>query len=341
MASLASRYAAGEHEQVWREINAEDLPLEERYALRGVPSEADVEDVMRQTFERVARNVDRLIERLPELGYRFESEAGRYAVPLPPRRPCGDHCVKAKASVEDRLDDPVFDDAWPLALSVFGDVVGIVDLRQRYPATEFTEKETRQLISDTQKELPDSALEGWPEGNQLTGFAESLSAVIEENRNPERDAQRDRAEAQDRAPHPFADDPVISRLGDWYPLEVSLDYLAYELTEDEQDVTPLKDGGIALVGEFAASFEHKANFSGAENPWFAFPSNRVDPIVHAEGIRVPFSTYLRRMFARGGFYGTPRPLTRDQDINLLEVEPGIWLPDHPVFTDLAAMMEPF
>ncbi|MEO0945904.1 MAG: hypothetical protein AAFY06_13870 [Pseudomonadota bacterium] len=69
-----------------------------------------------------------------------------------------------------------------------------------------------------------------------------------------------------------------------------------------------------------------------EQVWheIAFPANRVDPIVRA-GIGLPFTNCLRRIFERGG----------DNKISLGEVEPGIWSPEHPIFEELAPMMEPF
>ncbi len=86
MTSLAARYVAGEHEAVWAELDrhadwttpiSRGPGLATDFAYRRSPTPDEVEEVMRMTFERVARNVDRVIERLREVGYRFESEAGR------------------------------------------------------------------------------------------------------------------------------------------------------------------------------------------------------------------------------------------------------------------------
>ena len=89
----------------------------------------------------------------------------------------------------------------------------------------------------------------------------------------------------------------------------------------------MEGGGLAIPVVFAPSFEHKANVSGAINPCFKLPAATFDPVVHAEGIALPFTTYLRRVFRRGGFSGCR--VGQAGRGPLREVEPGIFLPDHP------------
>ena len=105
-------------------------------------------------------------------------------------------------------------------------------------------------------------------------------------------------------------DPIVETLGDWDPFQIDFVFLQYEIGEEEAELLPLPEGGLALQPAFAGSFEHKANISGAWNPNLRLPSYRVDPMIYAEGIALPFTTYLRRTFARGGFFGTPRPFFR-------------------------------
>lgn len=292
MTSLAARYAAGEHEAVWRELDRHTLSVGENSAL-GLghpPGPAEIEDIMRQTFERVARNTDRVIERLRGIGYRFECEAQS---PLEaPRRPADSAVSDAAIAVEDRFGDlPAFQpDAafstatpFPTALLWFGQIVGSVDLRQEFAAAAF-------------------------------------GAAPASGGNP--------------------GDPGQPRLGDWDPLQVHFDYLAYDVSDPARALTPLDDGGLALVAEFAPGFEHKANVSGAIDMHLRLPANRIDPIVFGEGIALPFTTYLRRVFSRGGFFGIPRKVRDDQRLDR-EVEPGIFLPDHPVFASLSRDLEPF
>ncbi|MCP3971095.1 MAG: hypothetical protein GY717_12410 [Rhodobacteraceae bacterium] len=371
MPSLTARYAAGEHEEVWRLLDRRWLSVGEGYTLFDIPdpSETKVEDIMRQTFERVARNVDRLTGRLRDYGYRFESEAGRLRDPRPPRTPCGKELETAIAETEERFGDlPAFDHLpgpFPPALIFFGQIVGNVDLSQRYPY-EFSANETETIVREQLEKLSPEELQKFtfsdPEASQLVNdFLPVLQKALrdlEEARSPEELAAARKSEAArliDGLPHLHDDDPVLSRLGNWDPLEVEFTYLAYMIGEEESELSPVETGGLALAAEFAASFEHKANISGAYNPAIHLPAARYDPIVHAEGIRLPFTTYLRRSFARGGFFGTPRTYFRATgfDLNsgshlpreswppIKEVEPGIWIPEHPVLADLVRNLEPF
>jgi hypothetical protein len=111
------RYQAGEHEAVWRELaalgeisNAEIL--------------ADAEAVARETMSRVARNIDFLIPRLRQDGFRFgESGGGRRAASGEPLR------NPPTEAVQERI-------AWlestcgrlPLSLKVWFQQVGGVNL---------------------------------------------------------------------------------------------------------------------------------------------------------------------------------------------------------------------
>ena len=89
---------------------------------------------MRETFARVARNTDRVIERLRDIGYRFECEVGRYQEAVPPRSPASD-VAELSALIEaqygalasySHLPGP-----FPIALLWFERIVGRVDLTQR------------------------------------------------------------------------------------------------------------------------------------------------------------------------------------------------------------------
>lgn len=335
MASLAARYKSGNHAAVWRELDQHWLSVSEQFNLFSAspaPSADEIEDVMRQTFERVAHNTDLVIGRLRDTGYRFECESGRHTDAKPPRTPCQKNHIIAQAAIEGRFGDmPVFQDnigPFPMALTCFADIVGNVDLRQRYPVDKNMSFEDiiAQLPNDPPIDLTDDM------AKQMEFLAEILEKPL-----PDDPAEKTRLlviQQEDAIAHPQADDPVVSRLGDWDPFEFDMDYLLYEISEEEAEMLPKEDGGLALIAEFAASFEHKANVSGASNPAFHFPSNRYDPIVHAEGIKLPFTTYLRRIFSRGGFYGIPRKIRENQVLDH-EVEQGIFLPNHPIFKSLA------
>ena len=101
-------YRRGQHEQVWTELVGAASPG------------ADARAVAEETMQRVRENVERLRGGLPEIGYRF---ARPDAVLVPP-------APDAVAQL-DRLEAAV--GAIPLALRVFCEVVGTVDLSGSHP----------------------------------------------------------------------------------------------------------------------------------------------------------------------------------------------------------------
>ncbi len=362
MASLAARYEAGEYEAVWEELRVLPYLRASADPAPWHPSAEEADDILRMTFERVARNADRLVERLRETGYRFECETGRNLPPKPPRRPATEQIRDIAASLDGMFDDlPAFTPqhsqiapeppaSWapipvgpmPRALLRFGEIVGSLDLKQRYPFQAALDVATVQNWPEDPGSYTDDRLspEAWVAvGKWLRRLAERRAA--------ERDPVEERRQAEisrgDAEPHPHAGDPVLSRLRDWDPLVVDIDWLHDQTaTEEEAQMVPLSEGGLAILAEFAPSFEFKSNTSGAWNPNLALPFNGIDPVVRAEGIRMPFTTYLRRCFARGGFFGVPRPVRSPiENVALREVEPGIFLPDHPIFQTLAEGLEPF
>ena len=364
MRDLLARYEAGDHEGVWSDLRL----LSQLYRAGdptlypGQPTVDEVEAILRLTFERVARNVDRLIERLAATGYRFECRAGRHGPAVEPRRSATAEVARIASALDERFGDlrafapqhdqpaPETGPEWtpvpvgpsPRALAAFGALVGSVDLRQRYPRSQWD-----PVIADRQaapgSDGPDVPGASSGSTGAVHDVLRTLLDVTEAFRDPVADRRRAEAEAEDARPHPHADDPVLSRLGDWDPLVVDLSDVALQVTpEDEADLWPMPDGGLALAAEFAPSFEHKADVSGGSGPSFRLPFHGIDPIVHAEGTALPFTTYLRRCFARGGFFGVPRPVrVGSEDLKLREVEPGFVLPDHPIFATLAEGLEPF
>lgn len=330
MSSVLDQYLVGEHAAAWRALDPhwQDGIIYRAWADR--PSEAEVAALMQETFGRVARNTDLLIERLRDTGYRFECESGRNGPPVAPRRRVADLC---EADVTEALrrrfgslsgfeGDHL---ALPGALIWFARIVGAVDLRQRFPPRG-------------RLDLPDEVdLLGDEDDDDLLESLDFLESLGDEAQDDGR--LRELAEG-DRAAHPHADDPVLSRLGDWDPLVVEPEMLLADILNPDADWQLVPDGGIGLAAEFAPGFEHKADVSGAVNYHLYLPTERFDPIIHAERVNLSFMTYLRTVFARGGFFGVPRPM-RKAEVSAREVSPGILLPDHPVFVSLAADMEPF
>jgi hypothetical protein len=345
MVSLHARYLAGEHEAVWAEINRGWAGYGETYAAEVqrhyTIDRTDAEAVAVETFARVARNADRVIERLRETGYRFECESGRDEPERPPRRPAD--LTDVTSFLEDTFGDHSLYDAQlsplPPALSAFANIVGTLDLRQRYPYSPAPMLPDGSLNPEafpsglTQPELSD-------ERRKLLSDAADLLQSVLPPPDPQDLSRRAAIAEEDKRAHPQSGDPILSRLGDWDPLEVNFDLLTYTLTDTEAE--PQIAGGLIWSAEFAASFEHKAHVSGATNPWIAFPQASFDPEIQTEGHDTTFTTYLRRAFRNGGFLGIPRPARLGQETHFdRETAPGLFLPDHPVFASLARDLEPF
>jgi hypothetical protein len=195
----------------------------------------DAEDVLRQTFLRVARNVDQLVGRLRDLGYRFECETGRRGPATAPRRPVDLSSLVERLEVEFGDLDPFGPglSPMPLALQRFAEIVGSVDLRQRFRCYD---------------EPADTALPG---------------PLVFDPEDAEEDARQRRIRQEDCLPHSQTGDNVLERLGDWDPLVVDLEGLSV-LADPEYPMDVLPDGGVALRAEIAPSFEHKADVSGGD-----------------------------------------------------------------------------
>jgi len=306
------------------------------------PDRDDVEEVMRLTFERVARNVDRLIERLRDLGHRFECEAGRFDDPLPPQGPVdpGWH-EKVESALRAHLKClPALRDAplqVPLALVRFSQIVGRVDLRQRW--NEPMPPETLKAMQDKNDAAPGIASGAPPPDLELMASAREALADWLDAIPADADTAS-AAEAEDGRPHPNGDDAVVSRLGDWDPLMVEPEWVLDEIADPDADLSPAPDGGLGFACAVAPSFETKADVSGLDGWSLYLPSARIDPMLYVEGASLTFTDYLRRTLFRGGVFGVPRLVAPYQG-PLREVQPGIRLPNHPVFASLAADLEPF
>lgn len=120
-APYLERYIAGEHEQVWAELQSLGA------AVRDEPVFSDAMAVARETMRRVRHNIEALIPRLDSLGYTFGyAWANGRAFPsghpdpvfAPPQSGVG-ACI---AELEQRSG------ALPLSLRAFYEVVGAVNL---------------------------------------------------------------------------------------------------------------------------------------------------------------------------------------------------------------------
>jgi hypothetical protein len=121
--SYLQRYLAGDHEAVWQELGGLDPEA------CGPDIVADAEAVARVTMERVAVNIDRLIERLAARNYVFGVYPDGEAVPgfhAPRTRPHAGMMPEALALYEQV--GPL-----PLSLRAFWHIVGEVNLVGRAP----------------------------------------------------------------------------------------------------------------------------------------------------------------------------------------------------------------
>ncbi len=138
-----SRYLSGQRTQVWTEITS----LGEE--LRADPSTlAEATAVVDETMMRARRNVERLIDRLPRLGYVFEPGDGLPVFEPPP------------SDIGERLDE-VEDSvgAIPLALRFWFVRVGRVNLTGRHP--EWGYSYTDPLVVDAPPDYILSEFEAW------------------------------------------------------------------------------------------------------------------------------------------------------------------------------------
>lgn len=117
--ALVDRYRSGEHAEVWQELMA----VGERVRSRGFL--ADAQGVADETMRRARRNVEKLVDLLPGLGWTFarpiQGQPG-YAV----YSPSDDQQHAEIEQLERELRGPV-----PLSIATWWRVVGSVDFTRR------------------------------------------------------------------------------------------------------------------------------------------------------------------------------------------------------------------
>jgi hypothetical protein len=142
--TYSKRYAAGDHVQVWDDLSA----LGD--AVRGAAVHEDAVSVARMTMERVAANIDRLVDRLTSDGYEFGKYPGGEPMSfiIPGR-------VKPNASSRADVDElERLAGAIPLSPKSFWQAVGSVDLNGR-------------------------ARRGWPEFSDPLCVEDARSGIVE------------------------------------------------------------------------------------------------------------------------------------------------------------------
>ena len=122
MSTFLSRYLAGEYEAVWAELRALGP------AVRDEPIASDANAVARETMRRAKENVERIVARLGQIGYRFEIAPLSTWIPnpdfhRPPSADLGGRIAELEATAG-RL---------PLSLRAWYEIVGEVDLEGGHP----------------------------------------------------------------------------------------------------------------------------------------------------------------------------------------------------------------
>lgn len=136
MPRYLERYLAGEHEQVWAELQALGA------AVREEPAYADALAVARETMRRVRANIATLIERLTARGWRFGYaslepahcfEIEDVLNPPPPFAPPPPDTSDRIAVIEAQCGGPI-----PIALRAWYETVGAVNFTGAYPGGELS-----------------------------------------------------------------------------------------------------------------------------------------------------------------------------------------------------------
>jgi hypothetical protein len=201
--SYLKRYQAGQYEQVWAELVTLGGQVREPAIL------PDAQAVARETMTRVATNIDRIIEALQTLNYRFSP-------PEEPRR-------KPAPNVEEALDHLEAEiGVLPLALRAWYECVGSVDFIGHFPRwlndPHYQPPEPGEIASETEREL--SPLP-WP-AQGFSPYTDALMVFPFE-------------ELQERNLwHPGPHGPArhqatsLAEIGDWYKesyMEIGVDFV--------------------------------------------------------------------------------------------------------------------
>lgn len=244
-------------------------------AIREEPLFADAQAVARATMTRARANVETLVQRLTTLGYQFMSEA--LGAPPAPHTPPSDESLAALRDLEDQYG-PL-----PLAIETWYEIVGAVDFTGAYPRLSAYELlDPRNLLMSFQGQLTRMSM--FPKPHILGPASE---ADLQPSQDP-------------------TSDPLVV----WPCIEALVD------ERDEQ--TPNTPGDEPLsrysLG-FAPDALTKANSSGGDGPHIDFGDSRIDAPLHGDDWKgVPFVSYLRAVFAWGGFPGLREAANPPRDL---------------------------
>jgi hypothetical protein len=275
--SYLDRYHAGEREAVWAELTAFGS------AICDEPLAAEAQAVTYETMSRARANVELLVQRLNTLGYQFVSDA--LGAPPTPHIPPTAAALANLRELQERYG------ALPLALQTWYQVVGTVDFQGVYPRLSAYES------------FDPHDLGMYFQGQRLRVSLLPEVRILGVDPQPDPTADPDTG---------IAADPLVI----WPCIEALVDEFEEE-SEEESEATDRPTNAsrsIATLG-FAPDALQKANVSGGDGPHMDFGEGRMDaPLRGDDWEGVSFITYLRTVFAWGGFPGLRAAVNPPRDL---------------------------
>lgn len=299
MPTYLERYRQGEHSQVWNELVAQGD------AVRREPLLNDAASVAQETMRRARHNIELLVGRLQQIGFRFHDPRHMYV-------PATAQMLRDLKQFEQEAG-PV-----PLSVRALVEVVGDVNFMGSHPRLSYYAPlhnpffavggpggQTQQMdLGQLLQSANLGALFGGkpaPQGEQ-DNFQTSISTLqgALQKLIGMGAATGKQAAMPDLPPdEQTVSDPLVVELG-----ELSLD--AYEEWQSYGDET----GPFALV--IAPDILHKANISGSDGYEIHLPNAAADaPLLNTEWGSLTFVEYLRLSFAWAGFPGLQTYEQRD------------------------------
>jgi hypothetical protein len=271
---LLDRYAAGEHEKVWKEL------IVLGPAAREDPHAADALAVVYETMRRVEANVKTITARLKAMNYEFKT--GAKQVDDWVQRVEGAMSFDAN-SVKSASPSPHVQSMLNMLKQVQGALSQQVAKAKQAPRDEAVrahvppEPQVRKQLARLEK------LAGGPLPLSLRVFYEVVGSVDWIGRHPSIAPDKDS----------ICPDPLVV-----FPLDDALEERELRMQDEEGD---REDDQVVIT--IAPDDLHKADTSGGEPYEIAVPDPRADGELLNERHRLFFVDYLRLCFRFGGFPG--------------------------------------
>lgn len=268
MNTYLERYLAGEYADTWQALTALGADV------RAEPIMADARAVAQETMRRARHNVERLTERLHQIGYRFQD------VPFVPT-------TAAQRAELDALERQI--GAVPLSLRAWIEQVGTVNWMGSHPGLSTYASGTRFAVGGASTQTLDL-------GDLLQQLTQS-NAVPSEVTNLFGKLFKQVAPQETPPEQPINDDPIPDLESD--PLVVDFYEVSPEGYAEWQDYA---EAGEPFVVTLAPDIFHKANISGGDGYAMHLPNPAADaPLLNTEFGDLTFVAYLRLSFEWAGF----------------------------------------